>query len=347
MEIVFRVDASNKLGTGHVMRCLTLANFLKEKRAKVAFVCAEKTGNLIDYIKIQGFRVYEIKENLNYLLDANELVESLRDLKLDILIIDHYEIDIRWEQHVKKALDTPIIMVIDDLANRSHDCDVLLDQNYFHEYESRYDGLVPNECTKLLGPNYLLLRPEFYEVEKKARDGVVKDLLIFYGGSDPTDETTKALVALEQIDMTNINVHVVVGSVNCKISEIKKCCEERNYFFYEQINYLAQLMAKADLSLGAGGVTMWERCFLGLPSIVTIVANNQVSSTEAAAEFGAVWNMGWHEHVKIADLVDIMNKVLTQPKDFIEFGHKAKQLMQSEQKQQTHPVVEAILEVLE
>ena len=239
------------------------------------------------------------------------------------------------------------MMVIDDLANRKHDCELLLDQNYFKDYENRYNDFAPANCRKLLGPKYLLLRPEFYEVDSMKRNSTNYDILIFYGGSDPTNETIKTLNALEYVDTSKMEIHVVVGLSNGNMKQIEETCNNKKYHFYIQINYLAQLMRKADLALGAGGVTMWERCFLGLPSVVTIVAENQKESTEAAADFGAIWNMGWHKNVKTVDLVDIINRALAYPEELVETGNRAKELMQSEQKLQTHPVVEAILEVLE
>lgn len=345
MNIIFRADASTDIGTGHIMRCLTLANLLKEKGAKVAFVCSDAPGNLIDYIVNDGFEVFPLKAGLVKRLDGEETFQIVRKYKADLLIVDHYQLDMSWELIIRKA-DTKI-MVIDDLANREHDCDLLLDQNYFREYEKRYDGLVAPSCRKLLGPKYLLLRREFYQAEQDARDKTeAKEILIFYGGSDPTNETVKVLEALQHMNTSNLNIHVVVGQSNPEKERIEGICKEKNYHFYIQIDYLASVMAKADLSLGAGGVTMWERCFLGLPSIVTIVAENQRESTEAAADYGAVYNLDWHESVKMTDLVDTMNRLVENPSELEVMSYKAKKLMHSNGTDETHPVIEAILEVL-
>lgn len=343
MNIFIRADASVEIGTGHIMRCLTLSGYLREKRAKVSFICTETEGNLIEYIEKKGYIVYSVPETT----DLNQTVEILIAQKVDVIIIDHYQIDIAWESKVRKAIDNIRIMVIDDLADRDHDCDLLLDQNYFQNFEKRYDGLTPERSRKLLGPNYLLLRPEFYQAdETSSRIAEAKDILVFYGGSDPTNETEKALEALQLIDTSNLNIHVVVGKSNPYKDKIEKHCKENNYFYYIQIDYLAQLMKRCDLSLGAGGVTMWERCYLGLPSVVTIVADNQRDSTEAAANFGAIWSLGWHDCVEVANIVDILNRAFGHPEELMKMSIKAKQLMQSELRYETHPVVEAIMEVL-
>ncbi|MFD2442703.1 UDP-2,4-diacetamido-2,4,6-trideoxy-beta-L-altropyranose hydrolase [Bacillus sp. CGMCC 1.16607] len=347
MNTLIRVDASVEIGTGHVMRCLTLANLLRNKGAKIIFNCINGSGNLIDYIINEGFEVYKIRATKDSIRDIQSTIHLIENHNIDLLIIDHYQLDWKWEKEVRIAFPHVKIMVIDDLANRKHDCDLLLDQNYFNNYETRYEHLLIGNCKKLLGPSYLLLRPEFYEEEKYIKENDTKSILVFYGGSDPTGETLKALEALEVVDCSSYNIHVVVGLSNEKLEEIKLKCMENDYNFYVQINYLSQLMRKADLSLGAGGVTMWERCFLGLPSIVTVVAENQLESTQAAAEFGAVWNIGWYEDVKVVDLADIVNRALEQPGNLQEMSRKAKQLMQSDRKYETHPVVEAMMEVLE
>lgn len=347
MKITFRADASAAIGTGHIMRCLTLANLLKDKGAKVSFICAESKGHLIGYIKEQGFTVHPISEMLDPSLDAEQTVDILQRQPADLLVIDHYQIDWKWEEQVRSSDSNMKIMVIDDLANRKHGCHLLLDQNYQKNYAERYDNLVPSDCIKLLGPQYLLLRPEFYEQQQADHHkSDMKNLLIFYGGSDPTNETMKALDALENIGSNALDVHVVAGLSNIHKEKIEMTCRDRGYQYHLQIDYLATLMKSSDFALGAGGVTMWERCYLGLPSVVTIVADNQRDSTAAAAEYGAIYNLGWHEGVKSSDLSDIINRLLADPKILDKIEKQAKKLMQPESKIEEHPVVKAILEVL-
>lgn len=343
MNIIFRVDASSTIGTGHVMRCLTLANLLKEKGAKVSFVCADLDGNMIQFIINQGYEVLIISQEIQE--DAKDTIEALNNREIDLLIVDHYQLDFSWESTVRKELGDIKLMVIDDLANRKHDCDILLDQNYQVNYENRYEALIPERCQKLLGPQNLLLRPEFYKEYKPDKASKLRNILVFYGGSDPTSETLKALKALAQIELKQAQVHVVVGLSNDKKDIIKDICSSNDYIYYEQIDYLAELMRESDLSLGAGGVTMWERCYLGLPSIVTIVAENQAESTIATAKYGAIWNLGWHESVKTSDLVDIIERAIKYPDNLKELSRKSRLLMQSNRKYQTHPVVKAIMEV--
>lgn len=287
-KVIIRTDASTKIGSGHVMRCLTIGKKLKKYDIQVKFWMENLPGNLIEYVKQEGFD--------NILQEENS----------DLYIIDHYDIDEKWEKSIIPF--TKHIMVIDDLANRKHICELLIDQNAVPNFEKRYENLVPKDCKKLLGPKYLILRDEFIETGKKvnSRNSKVERLLIFMGGSDPTNETLKILQALSEVNFKIKYVDVVVGNSNINRKIIKDICLERGYKFHCQIDYMAQLMKEADFSIGSGGITAWERCFVGLPSSSTIVAENQIESTEYAADLGAVINLGWHERVTVETYKELL-----------------------------------------
>ena len=201
MRVVFRVDASTKMGSGHVMRCLTLAEELEKNGSDVSFISRAHEGNLNYLIFKREFQVHELQNSIfsessiksikadNYYVwlgvtedkDAQETIKAIGIDKPDWLIVDHYALSEKWEKTVRPYVKN--IMVIDDLANRSHDCDLLLDQNWFENMGNRYEGLVPAGCTKLLGPEYALLRPEFSEARKslKQRNGKVDKIFVFFG----------------------------------------------------------------------------------------------------------------------------------------------------------------------
>ena len=278
MNVIIRADASVEIGSGHVIRCLTIADKLSQAGCNVKFWMERLEGNLIEVVKQRGFEHIEYPE------------------QADLYIVDHYALNIEWEKSIR--LYTPKIAVIDDLA-RSHDCDLLLDQNVMPNYETRYDDKLPAHCVKLLGPKYLLIRDEFIDVRSQLRQRTqeIERLLIFMGGSDPTNETMKVLQALipDQFE----HVDIVIGKSNPQRQVIEQICEERGYHFHCQINYMAQLMQQADFAIGAGGATTWERCYVGLPSSATIVADNQREGTIFADSLGVVKNLGWHENVSI------------------------------------------------
>lgn len=326
MNIVIRTDASIEIGTGHVMRCLTLAKQLRSEGAIVTFLCRKFPGNTMNFIEREGFDVVSLpfigKINSiewirnNWEQDAEDTKSILEDLyqEVDVLIVDHYGLDARWEKNIKSYVNK--IMVIDDLANRPHNCDLLVDQNYYMNIHSRYKSLVPNDCVQLLGPDYILLRDEFLNVDTNQikRTGEINNILIFFGGSDPTGETLKALKAVRNLDISKINV--VVGAANPRKGQVEQLCTElSNAIFYCQVNNMASLMLEADLAIGAGGVTTWERCYLKLPSLVTIVAPNQLKLTTDVVSTGSLINLGYYDEVTSSRIEQVVTRLLKQPQE--------------------------------
>jgi len=309
MKIVIRADASVKIGTGHVMRCLTLANELKKNGANITFIIRAHKGNLSKLISNRGFEVIELPEveflksttkvtqgdnyeewlGVSQEKDARETIKTLSHKQQDWLIVDHYALDEMWEKIVRPYVDK--ILVIDDLANRHHDCDILLDQNWFKDKNNRYVGLVPTSCTMLLGPEYALLRSEFAQERKKLRprNGKVDRIFVFFGGSDPYYLTGMTLHALSKPQLAHLHVDVVIGAINTHRVEIQRLVESRHHTnLYIQIENIASIMAKADLALGSGGSNNWERCCLGLPGLITIIAENQRLSSKELVKKSAV-----------------------------------------------------------
>jgi UDP-2,4-diacetamido-2,4,6-trideoxy-beta-L-altropyranose hydrolase len=305
MSIIIRVDASLQIGTGHVMRCMTLAEELRERGTDVIFICRDDTGNLNNYIrKDKRFSVQIIRtskqtkasniedkkrtelEEGDWKTDAEAVQKILENLSFQPkwLVVDNYELDYRWEQFLKPYVGK--LMVIDDLANRRHDCDILLDQNFTND-RNRYKHLVPNNCTQLIGPGYVLLRKEFAVMRKsiKQSTGEVKRILVFFGGVDRTNQTEKTLKAIKKLNRPDITVDVVLGKANQNKNKIEMLIASiPNAAVHIQVNNMAELMADADLAIGAGGSTTWERCSLGLPSIVISTAENQETLSRALAD---------------------------------------------------------------
>ena len=345
MNIIIRVDSSALIGSGHLMRCMTLAQRYCRDGNNVIFVCRDFAGNMADFVRKNGFvlkmlPVAEVNKDLNGYAqwltvtqeqDALETIEIVKTLgKVDRLIVDSYAIDVIWEKLLRTYVGG--IMVIDDLANRQHDCDILLDQNFYMNKESRYQGLVPEHCRLLLGPKYALLREEFYQVRKsmRIRDGQLRNILVFYGGVDATDETSKAIQALQNLRDTgvfhDVQVTVVVGASNERKEDIAGRCKQAGFRYLCQVSNMAELMAEADLMLGAGGSTTWERCFLGLPAIVTAIAENQVQICEDCAKEGLISYLGYWDKVRQQDICEAINQ-LRVPSQLLPMQRKMSQLM--------------------
>lgn len=327
MKIAIRVDASNKIGTGHFMRCLTLADALKIRGAQVRFVSRHIPEYLQDMLNVRGHELIQldgipaelsIDDNsyahwlgVSQAQDSIDTRHALCDQAWDWLVVDHYALGVRWETVLRDTVKR--ILVIDDIADRQHDCDLLLDQNLYANMDIRYTGKVPRYCQLLLGPRYALLRDEFRKIRAhvKPRTGPVNRILVFFGGVDPDSYTSHAIEALAEINKKDLYVDVVIGSQHPNREQIKKACAEHNFFCHVQTSLMAELMAVADLAIGAGGSASWERCCLGLPTLIVSLADNQTGIARALDLFSACRYMGSMEaastSVMRAAIVDLMN----------------------------------------
>ena len=342
--IIIRTDASQKIGSGHVMRCLTLAEALRDSGVTIEFITRDHPGNLNKYIIDKGFKAnllpdWKISKSQESLagyeqwlgvpqeVDAAQTIEAVEGKDSDWMIIDHYALDHEWEKRLRPH--TEKIMVIDDLANRSHDCDLLLDQNYIHD-QHRYDELLFPNTLRLLGPSYALLRKDF----AKCNNGSVQNkhqinrIFVFFGVSDLDNLTSTAIKALKHPNLRHLLVDVVVGLTNPHILEIKKQVEEHPHAqLHIQIENIAELMANADIALGAGGPTTWERMALGLPSIVVTIAENQIASTSDLEQDGYLQWLGNGDQVDEHDIYGAILRAIENPHQLQEQARRGQQLV--------------------
>jgi UDP-2,4-diacetamido-2,4,6-trideoxy-beta-L-altropyranose hydrolase len=244
------------------------------------------------------------------------------------MVVDHYALDSRWEGKMRPFAGK--IMAIDDLVDRPHDCDLLLDQNFHEDPDPRYVGLVPEHCRRILGPRYALLRPEFIDARKtlRDRDGIIRRILVFFGGSDVTNETGKALEALRRLGRPEIVVDVVVGATNPHRDEIRQLCMGMgNANDHFQVNNMAELMAKADLAIGAPGTATWERCYLGLPAITLVLAENQFPIAAQLSRTGSIVDLGWNTAVDADIIAAAVHRLADDPKQLKKMSFQGIELM--------------------
>ncbi|MEC5210522.1 UDP-2,4-diacetamido-2,4,6-trideoxy-beta-L-altropyranose hydrolase [Psychrobacter sp. PL15] len=299
MKVVFRCDASLQIGTGHVMRCLTLADALTEQGAECHFICREHTGQLLDMIQQRGHQTYSLPVESGLQLQNGERAELahadwlgstqqkdaelcgnlLQVLQTDWLIVDHYALDEHWEKLLRPYCKK--LMVIDDLADRHHNCDILLDQTFGRDPQN-YVQWVPRNCKLLCGANYALLRPEFsqwreYSIKRREK-GQLEHLLINLGGVDKDNVTTQILKGLQNSALPDYcKITVVMGSKAPWVDVVQQQAALMRWptEVKKGVSNMAELMANSDLAIGAAGSTSWERCCLGLPTIMLVLADNQ------------------------------------------------------------------------
>lgn len=318
MKIVFRADASLLIGIGHVMRCLTLADTLQAKGTECHFICRAHEGNLSELIRSKGHISHALAVNpvlveasllatqaisdeqpllhshwlgTTQLEDAAACAPILAELQPDWLIVDHYALDARWETMLRPHYCK--LMVIDDLADRPHQCDLLLDQTFGRNAED-YRAWVPDDCHLLCGSNYALLRPEFaalraYSLQRRANPQL-RQLLITMGGVDKDNATGQVLQALASSELpSDCRITVVMGANAPWLAEVRQQAEQLPWpvTIRVDVSNMAQLMTDSDMAIGAAGSTSWERCCLGLPTIMLVLADNQRLIAQALCTAGA------------------------------------------------------------
>ena len=314
MMIAFRVDGSLQIGTGHVMRCLTLADALRKSGMQCSFLCRPHQGHLLDLITQRGHHALALPQlescselsftdtdhahwlGVNWEADAldtlNTLSEHFDNQMSDWLVVDHYSLDARWEQALRPK--SRRIMVIDDLADRPHDCDLLLDLNLGRNAQD-YDGLMKGDAVKLIGPTYALLRPEFAALRQQSLDRRVSGsklsrLLITMGGVDKGNATGLVLDALKSCLLpADMQITVVLGPHAPWLTKVQEQARQIPWRAEVLVNAsnMAQLMADCDLAIGAAGSTSWERCCLGLPTLQIVLARNQEFIAQSLKKAGA------------------------------------------------------------
>ena len=307
MHVVIRTDASSRIGTGHVMRCLPLAQALQAQGATVSFICMPMPGDMIPQIRVAGFEVRDASEDKPAALLQN-------GPRPDWLIVDHYGLGEAWEQEARPWCGG--IMAIDDAADRPHDCDLLLDQNFCPQMETRYNPLVPAHCRQLIGPGYALLRPEFAERRRQLtpRDGHVRTVLVSMGGADPYNTTELAIESLSKAAKENRpGVNVVVGASNPRAESIQALAQVHGFRFLHNISDMAERMAEADLFIGSSGISTWERLCLGLPSLIVSVHRNQVDHCVALDAAHCQTYLGHYDEVTVGSLQSAIAENIANP----------------------------------
>jgi UDP-2,4-diacetamido-2,4,6-trideoxy-beta-L-altropyranose hydrolase len=288
MRVAVRADASTVIGTGHVMRCLSLADALLAEGAQIRFLCRDLPAPLAELLHAHGHGLLPLLSGpADEGLDADQSRTAAGHV--DWWVVDHYALGERWERAVTQGTASRLL-AIDDLE-RAHDCDILLDQNLGPDPDDRYAGLVLPRCSRLLGPKHALLRPEFGEHRQRVRprSGPVRRLLVFMGGVDADNVTGRVLEAIAIADLDDVILDVVIGAGHPATAAVQAQVAARpRATCHVHTPRMVELLTVADLAIGAGGGATWERCALGVPTLALCIADNQREPLRRAAERGIV-----------------------------------------------------------
>ena len=284
MRSVFRADASAEIGGGHAMRCLTLARSLEALGWRCGFAVNDEAGETVPALRHSDTLVLAAGENEPATL-RRRWPEGV-----DWLIVDHYGRDAAWEAQCRGWAKA--ILALDDLADRAHDCDVLLDQTFGRRAED-YSGLTPAESRGPAGREFALLRPGFAaarreSLQRRTGAGGLRRLLVGLGATDPETHSRQVLAGISRSGLP-LAVDVVLGAGARHLDDIRKLCATmpQDTTLHVDASDMPGLMARADLAIGAAGTTKWERCCLGLPSILVVIAENQRRIASSVSATGA------------------------------------------------------------
>ena len=330
MRVAFRVDAAPHIGSGHLMRCLTLADSLRLRGCDTHFLCRPGSEAVRSLVQSGGHHWHDViptGESVtesgapphaawlgsSQLADCCAASSTLDALHPEWLVVDHYALDHRWERQARPLVGR--ILVIDDLADRNHDCDLLLDQNFHIEPERRYEGRVSGTCRRLLGPRHALLRPEFAaaRARRRRRDGSVASLLISLGGADLHDITALALDAALRLSPA-CTINVVVGADYAPRDALsERCATYDRVRLHVQTDRMNELVDGADLAIGAAGASALERLCLGLPTVNLAIADNQVPGLTSLCEAGLTLGLTSRDAITVDSLLTLLQSLRLAP----------------------------------
>lgn len=291
MTVAIRTDASASIGIGHVQRCLALAAALHDLGEFVVFVCRDGHAAALGGIArtAHALRLLRAAEGrpVSQQHDADETVQALGDDRPDRVVVDHYALDAEWHGRVSAALKVPVA-AIDDLADRPLEVDLLIDQNLHDNHRHKYAGRLPARAQLLGGPRFALLGPAYRAATPIGLHAQVNSIGIFLGGTDPGGLSAVALRACREQAGFRGPIEVVSTSANPGLEALRSAVAATpNTSLSLDLANLADFFGRHDVQIGAGGGASWERCCLGVPSLLLQLAANQASVVPALVSQGA------------------------------------------------------------
>ena len=330
LRVIIRIDAFSEVGSGHFYRCFEIAKKLAKKNFLVEFVGEIQSLKLRQKLKKRNFLHHKLKlsaevkllNNNEYLPYSNKLqIEdvnntlSFMNQKYDLVIVDNYKLDHIWEKRILKK--TKKIMVIDDLSNRKHCCDLLLDQT-IEKTDDNYKKYVNSNCKLLVGQEFFLLREEFLEMRNNSQSITEKNssfnALVSFGGDNHelTIQVCKQLMKIKEIT----NFDVVLGPLTSSDKELHLFKSDNRFNVIYNTDKMAELLVQCDFAVGASGGSTWERLYLQVPSFQFIVSENQKEISEKLEKSNYVKVIG-----NLSNLVPEVEKWIDRELIFRKFDH--------------------------
>ncbi|MGF1933568.1 MAG: UDP-2,4-diacetamido-2,4,6-trideoxy-beta-L-altropyranose hydrolase [Nostoc sp. ChiQUE02] len=331
MKLIIRADASRTIGTGHVMRCLALAQGWKVIPEKAIFVMRTEVPTLEARLKLEGFEIFHLPMHLEQVEDARKTASLAKQLDANWVVVDGYHFSAEYQRIIKNfGLK---LLFIDDYGHAEHYyADIVLNQNLFAD-ESLYKNREPY-TQLLLGTKYILLRREFWQCQgwQRINPFIASKILVTMGGADPDNATFKVIQGLQLLSVNDLEVVVVVGGSNPHYEQLKLVSETSQLpiRLEKNVTNMPGLMAWADLVVTAGGSTCWELAFMGLPSVILILAENQRAIAQKLDEMGVSIYLGWHQDVSAAEIASAVAHLLIAAHTRVEMTRRGQELVDAE-----------------
>jgi len=308
--LLIRTDASTKIGTGHLMRCLALAQAWKDAGGKVAFITACRNEGLLERLREEGFEVHLLSSSYPDPGDWEVTKNVLARHPDAWVVLDGYHFDETYQKRIKDAGNR--LLVIDDMAHLKHYyADIVLNQN-LHAEDLHYS--CEPYTRLLLGTKYVLLRREFlaWRGWKREVPEMARRVLVTLGGSDPENYTLKVIKALQKVDISGLEAIVVIGAGNPHADVLKKAVGQSRIpiRLIQNAKNMPKLMAWADVAISSAGTTVWELAFMGVPTIVGLTAPIEEFLVNGLEKYGLFVNIGWFNRLYADQLVNILNELM-------------------------------------
>lgn len=308
--LLIRADAGTTIGTGHVMRCLALAQAWRRSGGEATFVMATQSPVLDQRLRDSGMNVSHINAALGSQDDVQQTLSLAKGVGADWLVVDGYQFGATYQQAIKEAGYS--LLFIDDYGHADHYyADLVLNQNICAE-DSLYTNREP--YTKLLlGTRYVLLREEFLAWKDWQRDApeVACKILVTLGGGDPDNATLKVINAINKLEMQDLEIKVVIGPANPHIVSLREAIDLSPLTFHLlcSAENMSELMAWADVAIVAGGSTCWELCFMEVPFVMMVLAENQEGAAVFLGNRKIAWNLGDYHDIGLHTIAESINEI--------------------------------------
>jgi len=339
--MLIRADANARMGTGHLMRCLALAQAWQARGGRATFVTACDSDGLLQRLRGEGFQVIELDETYPDPDGWRTTSRVLADHPDAWVVLDGYHFDSACQRRVKEAGHP--LLVIDDMAHLDHYyADVVLNQNI---HAAQLDYSCESDTRLLLGTDYVLLRREFWRWRGWEREipDVARKVLVTLGGGDPDNQTLKVIHALQQVDVDGLEAIVVAGASNPHYHDLKSRVRDvPEMRLVHNVSNMPDLMAWADLAVTAGGSTCWEIALMGLPSVLMTLADNQQGIAEGLDKAGVSTSLGWYEQVTREQVGKTLSRLISDPSQRQQMSENGRKLVDG---QGAERVVSALVEV--